>query len=238
MSLLQSKMNIARDLIAKVRDEKTMEIVSDLQLDAGVNIFYRFTRKKSLERHPDYGYPTRFPQPRYSPRDEVGRSWHTSERIGGEITDYGNWIKMEEKGYLEPEIEKVGLDLDRVIYARDWDDVKQGISTHWYIDDEIRYIKHGEEPKRVCTSNVVRLTCGFEFYSITDDNRLRRDQFTAYAMAEDFDRYVSEIEHQREIRGSGNRVLRAISKAIDGVFRKDHFERDVWELNERCFNGD
>lgn len=218
-----------------------------LTIDAGVNIFYHFTRKESLERHPDYGYPAHLtpPSPRYNPTDEVGRSRQTSEKIGSRITDHGNWIKMEEKGYLEQEIKKAGLDLDRVIYVRDWDDVK-GYTENYFSGGEITEITSGGRGGIVHTSpirwsgsdNRLELICGFLFYSITDNGKLQRDQFTARAGTSSYGgQFVTNIEHQRATRGSGNGLVRVTSKAVDRLLKKDHFEREIWELYERFLRG-
>ena len=224
------KMHLDNQLIAELRDHETRKIVSDLQLDAGVNIFYHVNRKKTD--------PTRF-----SPSREVGRKQKTAYDIGYEITDHGNWIEMEELGVLKPAIERAELDLSRVIYARDWDDYCEDtypIFSGGEITDITSAgrggIIHRSPIEFSGTRHTTDLTCGFVFYSLTASNRLRRDEFTSRAVAErGSNSHVSNIWHQQEIRGSGIGLFRLLSNAM-GRWEKDYpFDKEAWKLYNRLF---
>lgn len=231
-------MTIDAKIIAELRDSITRKIVSDLELDAGVNIFYHLTKRESIESNPDQ----RFHTPRYSPGNEVGRNPETAREIGYRITNYGNWIKMEKKGELKPIVERVGLDLERVLFVRDWDKYSDG-SYPTYSGGEITKITTAGRGGIIHTSpievsgfcDVTELTCGFVFYSLTDNQRLRRDEFIAVATMEIGNSFVGAISHRSAIRGSSNGLLRALSKAI-GHWEKEYpFDKEAWELYNKLF---
>ncbi len=223
------------DRIRSVRDGKTVKIVSDLERDMGVNIFYHVNRKPED--------PTR-----YSPSNEVGRGSYLDLLFRNAITEHrGNWKEMEKRGYLEPEIKKVELDLGRVIYARDWDDPNK-FTEYNYDGGEIIEITTGGRGGMIHRSPIefagseklIRLTCGFDFYSLTNGNKLQRDQFTAVAGSPDFgsfgESFVTDIKYQRKVCGSNNRLLRSISRIVD-CRRKNPFDKEAWEVYKKVLIG-